>query len=159
MARWDSHRHLFLWNYTKNVQNFLSRVIYGHFRVCGQHYKSIRWFLCTTYDLNHVIEYHKGDKILIWAIFEPIRGKSIIFYDFAKLRQWRFSFLAITRKVKGLELLNHAASETIRLFWTIWSGKWALYLVLKPRYGRLKVAIWCRDWAWPSGLEVRFKIA
>ena len=29
----------------------------------------------------------------------------------------------------------------------------------KPRYGRFKVAIWYRDWAWHPGLEVRFKIA
>ena len=28
------------------------------------------WFLCTTYGLKHVIEYHKGDKMLIRAIFE-----------------------------------------------------------------------------------------
>ena len=31
---------------------------YGHIMVCGQHYKSSKWFLCTTYDLKHVIKYH-----------------------------------------------------------------------------------------------------
>ena len=33
-----------------------------------------------------------------------LEQKSIIFYDFAKLRNRRFSFLAITRKLKDLEL-------------------------------------------------------
>ena len=32
--------------------------------VCGQHYKARKWFLCTTYDLKHVIKYHTAIK---WA--------------------------------------------------------------------------------------------
>ena len=66
-------------------------------------------FLCITYGLKHVIEYHKGDKMSIWAIYVPIRAKIHHFYDFAKLCHWWFSFLAINLKVKSLEFWNHAA--------------------------------------------------
>ena len=137
MARWERHRHLFLWKYIKKGQNSPFVCFYGHIMVCGQHYKSRKWFLCTahdlkhaikyqtaikwaddratgtyfceniqkmfkmssrelfyglfmvfgqhykssiwflctTYGLKHVIEYHKGDKMTIWAVYKPIRAK------------------------------------------------------------------------------------
>ena len=45
---------------------------------------------------KHVIEYQKVKKKFDLS-YLPI-------YDFAKLCHWRFSFLAITQKVKGLLL-------------------------------------------------------
>ena len=52
--------------------------------------------LNTPQSIAKVIKY----RFELSNIHEPIRAKSIIFYYFAKLRHWRFSDLAITRKVK-----------------------------------------------------------
>ena len=47
--------------FCENIQKCLKFPLATDFRV----YKSSRWFLCTTYGLKHVIEYHKGDKMSI----------------------------------------------------------------------------------------------
>ena len=76
MGTWESYRYFFVCENSPKMFKISSREwFYGHFRVCRQHYKTSWSFLCTKYSFKHVIEYHKGDKMSIWAIYKPIRAK------------------------------------------------------------------------------------
>ena len=87
-------------------------------------------------------------KELFGIKFIIIMSLTIIKVLGAKPISWIFGAIAwlqkrkwpITRKRKELELWNHAASDIIRLFRSLWSGYWALYLFSNQSYSYFKSA-------------------
>ena len=68
IGRWESHKYLFFVKIHQKGSKFTLVSDFMAISVSvdtGQHYKSSRWFVCTTYSLKRVIKHHKGDKMPI----------------------------------------------------------------------------------------------
>ena len=91
-------------------------------------------FYVPAYGLKRVIEYHKGDRMSIWAIYEPIRAKIHNFLCFPEIASLAFYFFGYNLKSKGFRALKPCCVW----HFVFWSGWWALFLFLSRDMALLK---------------------